>query len=79
MTKPVGWSDVATEVIDSSPLLLSFGGAFFNNSLYTSNSGRITVGVGRTSIASGEFKNTGRRGAFSLVIYFSFFVHKNMR
>ena len=43
MTKPVGWSDVATEVTDSSPLLLSFGGAFFNNSLYTSNSGRITV------------------------------------
>ena len=85
--KPVGWSDVATEVTDSSPPASSIGGAFLNNSL--SSSGRITLDlledappgaeVGWRSIASGGFGDAGRRGTFGLVIYFSFFVHKNMR
>jgi hypothetical protein len=39
--KPVGWSDVATEVTDSSPALSISGDAFLNNSL--SGSGRITI------------------------------------
>ena len=77
--KPVGWSDVATEVTDSSPAVSSFGGAFLNNSL--SSSERITIDLledappgaelGWRSIASGGFGDAGRRGTFGLVIYFS--------
>ena len=63
--KPVGWSDVATVVADSS----SFGGAFLNDSL--SSSGRDTIDLedappsaelGWRSIASGGFGDAGRRG-----------------
>ena len=74
--KPVGWSDVVTEVTDSSPVS-SFGGALFNNSF--SSSGRITIDLledappsaelGWRSIASGGFGDAGRRGTFGLVIY----------
>ena len=85
--KPVGWSDVVTEVTDSSPVS-SFGGAFFNNSV--SSSGRITIDLledappsaelGWRSIASGGFGDAGRRGTFGLVIYLFFLCpHKNMR
>ena len=85
--KPVGWSDVATEVTDSSPAVSSFGGAFLNNSL--SSSGRITIDLledappgaelGWRSIASAGFGDAGRRGTFGLVIYLFSFVHKNVR
>jgi len=63
--KPVGWSDVATVVADSS----SFGGAFLNDSL--SSSGRNTIDledappsaeIGWRSIASGGFGDAGRHG-----------------
>ena len=76
--KPVGWSDVATEVTDSSPAASSLGGAFLNNSF--SSSGRITIDLledappgaelGWRSIASAGFGDAGRRGTFGLVIYF---------
>jgi hypothetical protein len=85
--KPVGWSDVATEVTDSSPPVSNFGGAFLNNSL--SSSGRITIDLledappgaelGWRSVASAGFGDAGKRGTFGLVIYFFFLVHKNMR
>ena len=80
--KPVGWSDVVTEVTDSSPPVSSIGGAFLNNSL--SSSGRITIDLledappgaelGWKSIASGGFGDVGRRGTFGLVIFFSLLI-----
>ena len=79
--KPVGWSDVVTEVTDSSPPMSSLGGAFLNDSL--SSSGRITIDLleeappgaelGWRSIASAGFGDAGRRGTFGLVIFFFLF------
>jgi hypothetical protein len=84
--KPVGWSDVVTEVTDSTLPVSNFGGAFINTC--SSSSGRITLDlledappgaeIGWRSIASGGFGDAGRRGTFGLVIYFSLFVQKNM-
>ena len=82
--KPVGWSDVVSEVTDSTPPVSSFGGgAFLNNSL--SSSGRITIDLlddappgaelGWRSIASSD---AGRRGTFGLVNLFISF-QKNTR
>ncbi|KAF8813515.1 hypothetical protein BYT27DRAFT_7231005 [Phlegmacium glaucopus] len=77
--RPVGWSDVATEVTASSPAASAFGGIFSgltNNSL--SSSGRITIDLledappdaelGWRSIASAGFGDAGRRGTFGLLI-----------
>jgi hypothetical protein len=79
--KPVGWSDVAKEVTDSSAAESPLGGAFLNNSL--SGSSRITVDLledappgaelGWRSIASAGFGDAGRRGTFGLVNFFFFF------
>ena len=85
--KPIGWSDVVTEVTDSSPPASSLGGAFLNNSF--SSSGRLTIDlledappgaeIGWRSIASGGFGDAGRRGTFGMVNFFFFFlVHRNM-
>ena len=84
--KPVGWSDVAQEVTDSSAAESPLGGAFLNNSL--SGSSRITVDLledappgaelGWRSIASAGFGDAGRRGTFGLVNSFSFFPETNM-
>jgi hypothetical protein len=80
--KPVGWSDAATEVTESSAEMSTFGGAFLNDSL--GSSGRATIDLledappgaelGWRSIASGEFGDAGRRGTFGLVNSFSPFL-----
>ena len=79
--KPVSWSDVATEVVDSDAAKSTLGGAFLNNSL--SSSGRVTIDLledappsaelGWRSIASAGFGDAGRRGTFGLVDSFLFF------
>ena len=79
--RPIGWSDVATEVTDSSPAVSTLGGAFLNNSL--SSSGRATIDLledappgaelGWRSIASAGFGDAGRRGTFGLVNLFFLF------
>ena len=87
--KPVGWSDVVTEVTDSSPPVSGFGGGAFLNSSFSS-SGRNTIDlddappgaeVGWRSIASGGFGDAETRGTFGVVNLFSFSLrsHKNMR
>ena len=83
--RPVGWSDIATEVTDSSLDVSALGGAFLNNSL--SSSGRVTIDLledappgaelGWRSIASGGFGDAGRRGTFGLVNFFLFFSERN--
>ena len=82
--KPVGWSDVAMEVTDSSPSGSTFGAAFLDTSL--SSSGRAMTDLledappdaehGWRSIAG----DAGRRGTFGLVRFLLFvFFFKRIR